>query len=281
MNDKNGFVLYEIFAPFEEIIAFTTTRQTLSYKNVKFTGDSQDIFHLNRQVLSKKLGIKSNQLIFPRQTHTNCVAEIFGIPENEIQETDALVTSQPGICVCVQTADCVPVLLFDPNKKVVAAIHAGWRGTVNKIVEVAVQKMVENHGSSAKQILAAIGPSISPDIYEVGNEVKEAANKSIPNAEVAFHKNISGKFHFNLWEANRQILLENGLTYKNIEILGECSYSLPDKYFSARKESIKTGRMVSGIMIKRGPKEKLFPEHKLVDNSKERDTNNFKALKKP
>jgi copper oxidase (laccase) domain-containing protein len=109
--------------------------------------------------------------------------------------------------------------------------------------------MVQKYKSSPENIVAAIGPSISADIYEVGNEVVEEVKKSIPNAELLLHKNSSGKYHVNLWEANRQILLENGLSEKHIEILGECSFSQGNKYFSARKEGIDTGRMVSGIMM--------------------------------
>jgi YfiH family protein len=149
----------------------------------------------------------------------------------------------------VQTADCVPILLFDPVNNVIAAVHAGWRGTVKKIAEIAVQKMIKNYNSSPKDILAAIGPSISPDIYEVGSEVVEKARQSIPNTESMLHKEPGENFHFNLWEANRQILMNIGLFEKNIEILGECSYTESSKYFSARKEGIQTGRMVSGIML--------------------------------
>lgn len=249
MHKKNELIYYKIFSGFENVVAFTSTKQTFNVVNPRFTGDSRDIFENNRILLADKLMIKPEQLIFPRQTHTNCVAEISDIPDNEIKETDALVTNQTGICLCVQTADCVPILLFDPVNNVIAAVHAGWRGTVKKIAEVAVQKMVLKYNSSPDNIVAAIGPSISPDIYEVGNEVVEKVKKSIPNADTLLHKNSSGNFHVNLWEANRQVLLENGLNEKNIEILGECSFSESDKYFSARKEGLDTGRMVSGIMI--------------------------------
>ena len=249
MDKNNNFIQYKIFESFKNLQVFTTTKESLDEVNPRFTGDSIDIFEYNRKELAAKLGIQSNQLIFPRQMHTNCVAEILEIPSFEIEETDALITHQPGICLCIQTADCVPVLLFDPVKKVIAAVHAGWRGTVSKIVEVAVNKMVTEYHSSPKNILVAIGPSISPEIYEVGNEVVEAVRKSIPNSEVTLHKNSSGKFHFNLWEANRQILIETGVHSKNIEILGECSYQNSNKYFSARKEGIDTGRTVSGMML--------------------------------
>ncbi len=248
MNNK-GLIYYKIFRGFENVVAFTSTKQTFETKNPRFTGESTDIFEQNRILLAEKLMIKPDQLVFPRQTHTNCVAEVSQIPENEIKETDALVTNKTGICLCVQTADCVPILLFDPEKNVIAAVHAGWRGTVKKIAEIAVHKMVQNYGSLPEKIIAAIGPSISPDIYEVGDEVVEEVKLSIPNAEKVLHQKSSGKFYLNLWEANRQILLENGLQYKNIEILGECSFSETEKYFSARKEGVETGRMVSGIIM--------------------------------
>lgn len=249
MHKKNELIYYKIFSGYENVVAFTSTKQTFDVVNPRFTGDTKEIFENNRILLAGKLMIKPEQLVFPRQTHTNCVAEISDIPENEIKETDALVTNQTGICLCVQTADCVPILLFDPVNNVIAAVHAGWRGTVKKIAEVAVQKMVLKYNSSPGNIVAAIGPSISPDIYEVGNEVVDEVKKSIPNAEILLHKNSSGNFHVNLWEANRQVLLENGLSEKNIEIFGECSFTENSKYFSARKEGIATGRMVSGIMI--------------------------------
>lgn len=249
MHKNQDIIYYKIFRGFENVVAFTTTKQTFETKNPRFTGDSPDVFERNRILLAEKLMLKPEQLVFPRQTHTNCVAEISDIPSSEIKETDALVTNKTGICLCVQTADCVPILLFDPIKNVIGAVHAGWRGTVKKIAEIAVQKMVQNYGASPENIIAAIGPSISPDIYEVGDEVVEEVKKSIPNAETVLHQNSSGKFQLNLWEANRQVLLENGLQSKNIEILGECSFIETEKFYSARKEGIETGRMVSGIVI--------------------------------
>ena len=251
MFKAQELIYYHIFSGYENVVAFTTTKQTFESRNPRFTGDSPEIFTNNRILLAEKLMIKPEQLVFPRQTHTNCVAEISDIPENEIKETDALVTNKSGICLCVQTADCVPVLLFDPRENVISAVHAGWKGIVKKIAGVAIQKMVQNYGSSAKNIIAAVGPSIGPEIYEIGNEVVEEVRKSIPDADILRHKNSSGKFHLNLWEANRQILLENGLHGKNIEILGECSFTQNHRYFSARKEGVETGRMVSGIMILR------------------------------
>lgn len=251
MSKNKELIYYKIFSGFENVIAFTTTKQTFEEQNPRFTGDSKAVYEKNRSILAEKLMIKSEQLVFPRQTHTNSVADISNIPVDEIKETDALVTDRKGICLCVQTADCVPVLMFDPVNNVIAAVHAGWRGTVKLIVNAAVKKMIINHGSLPKNILAAIGPSISPEIYEVGDEVVEIVKKTIPSPEKTLELSDSGKYHLNLWEANRQVLLKNGLLQKNIEILAECSYSQTSKYFSARKEGVDTGRMVSGIMLLR------------------------------
>lgn len=249
MHKKHNFIHYNIFSPYQNLVAFTSTKQSFDTENTRFTGDSPEIYTENRKQLAEKLGIEVQQLVFPRQTHTDCVAEIDGVPDCEITETDALVTNQRGICICVQTADCVPILLFDSKKKVIAAIHAGWRGTVKKIAAAAVQKMTDKFGSNTANIIAAIGPSISPAMYEVGNEVTEAVLRSIPNAGKVIRLNSSGKNHIDLWEANRQVLLHAGLQTKNIEIIGECSFTLNDRYFSARKEGAETGRMVSGIML--------------------------------
>ena len=251
MHKIKELIYYKAFSGYENVVAFTSTKQTFDTNNPRFTGDSPEIYIQNRILLAEKLMIKPDQLVFPRQTHTNCIAEIDEIPKTEIKETDALVTNKTGICLCVQTADCVPILLFDPVNGVIAAIHAGWRGTVKKIAEIAVSKMVVQYNSLPENIIAAIGPSISPEIYEVGDEVVAAVRDSIPNSELILHRKSGGKFHVNLWEANRQILLSNGLSEKNIEILGECSYIQNNKYFSARKNGLETGRMVSGIMLLR------------------------------
>ncbi len=245
MDNHPHLVQYKIFEPYRKLLAFTTTKQTLNIERVRFSGNSE-----NPAKLAKMLKIPATHLVFPKQTHTNCVAEILAPPQNSIKDTDALITNKPKLCICVQTADCVPILLFDPVENVVSAVHAGWRGTVAQIVEVAVQKMMKNYNSFPENILAAIGPSIGPEIYEVGSEVAEAVRKSIPNVDLTLHKSGSEKYHFNLWEANRQLLLKNGLLAGNIEIFGQCSFGEDEKYFSARREGLETGRMVSGIMLK-------------------------------
>jgi YfiH family protein len=249
MNKKEHLVYYNLFAPHRNLLAFSTTKKTIKNHLPRFTGDSPEIFQGSREQLAKILNIEPVQLVFPRQTHTNCVAELSEIPLQELKETDALLTNRAGICLCVQTADCVPILLFDPETKAISAIHAGWRGTVQKIAEVAVQKMISKYHSLPGNILALIGPSIGPGVYEVGDEVVGQVRKNIPDAETTLFKNRKGNFHFNLWEANRRVLLNCGLSPEKIEVSGECSFTENEKYFSARRDGVETGRMVSGIML--------------------------------
>ena len=109
--------------------------------------------------------------------------------------------------------------------------------------------MIADYHSKAENILVTIGPSIGPDVYEVGDEVVDAVRNSIPEPEKTLQFNPSGKYHFNLWEANRQLLVAAGILPQNIEITEECSFTLKDKYFSARRDGVNTGRMVSGIML--------------------------------
>lgn len=248
--DKTGFVRYSVFEAFDEIEAFTTTKNTLSKSAVRFTGDEESVFRDNRKKLAAKLNLDVSQLVFPRQEHTDAVCSVARLPEVEIAATDALVSSQKNLCLCVQTADCVPILLFDAKTKVIAAIHAGWRGTVKNIVGKTIQRMQREFSCSTENIYAAIGPAISPEIYEVGDEVVQQVRKVIPDAARVLIPGKNAKFHVDLWEANRLLLLEAGLIPGNIEVQGECTFQNPTKYYSARREGIDTGRIVSGIMLK-------------------------------
>jgi polyphenol oxidase len=249
----NSLITYTIFEPFaEEVLAFTTTRSSLPRVVIpRFTGEPANNALNNRNQLAKLLKINTGQLVFPRQTHSCYVANLPEIPDQELKETDAMVTNRPGICLCIQTADCVPLLLYDPKVKAAGAVHAGWRGTVDLIAGKAVENMMRIYGSHPRDIMVAIGPSIGPDKYEVGNEVAEAVYNSIPFAEKSLRKSRGSKYDLDLWEANRQVLLSKGILPEHIEVSGRCTFSENDHFFSARREGIGTGRIVTGIILTR------------------------------
>ena len=233
-----------------EVNAFTTLRTaTPDRVRIRYTGTQESKIYTNRKHLASLIGVEPEKLVFPLQTHTSNVIAVDNLPAEVPDGTDALITEKQDVCLCIQTADCVPVLLYDPVRKVIAAIHAGWRGTVGLIITKTIAKMVEQYGTSAADILAAIGPSIGPEVYQVGEEVAKAGQEDIPNPELSIRSISAGKYLFNLWEANKQLLLASGVEESNIEISGHCTFSLSDKYFSARREGIDTGRMVSGIML--------------------------------
>ena len=185
------------------------------------------------------LGLRLEDLALPRQVHSDNVLWMneAGRPE----ETDAVITDKPGLCVCVKTADCIPVLLYDTRKRVVAAVHAGWRGTVSRIVQKTIKQM---QPLNSTDIHAIIGPGISLEQFEVGDEVYEAfRDAGFPMERIARK---AARWHIDLWEANRWLLEELGV--RDIYIQGTCTRTSED-FYSARRETINTGRNYNGIFI--------------------------------
>lgn len=169
---------------------------------------------------------------------------------------DAVISTRKGQWVGVRTADCVPVLLYDPTHGVVAAVHAGWRGTVKHIVRLTVEKMVSELSCSPESMLAMVGPSISPEAFEVGEEVAEAFVEA--GRRECVLRQIWGprgaqplaKPHVDLWQSNVMDLLEAGLELQNIDCTPWCTFEHWKLLFSARREGIGTGRIVSAIRLK-------------------------------
>lgn len=243
---------FESFKKYKNISHFVTTKEGwVSGNKPRFTGDNESDYSEFRKELAVACDTITGQFVFPRQTHSDRVAVVSsGTNANIIADTDALITNEPGLFVCVQTADCVPVLLYDPQKKVVAAVHAGWKGTISKIVLKTVQKMAGQFGCQPSDIVAGIGPSIHMHAYEVGPEVVEMVQNNFGNSSALLKPSLnSGKAYFDLWEANQTVLAESGISEENIEIMGLCSFEHSDLFYSARRDGADTGRMVSGIRI--------------------------------
>lgn len=196
-------------------------------------------FTTGRDCGVEALGLRLEELALPRQVHSDhvCWMSEAGRPE----ATDAVITGKPGLCACVKTADCIPVLLYDTHQRIVAAAHAGWRGTVSHIVQKTIRQMQPH---SPADLHAIIGPGISLEWFEVGDEVYEAFRAAgFPMERIA--KRV-GAWHIDLWEANRWLLEQEGV--KDIYIQGTCTRACDD-FYSARRETINTGRNYNGIFI--------------------------------
>lgn len=256
---------YGIMAPYSNIFCFSTTRQGgvskgnyASLNCTPYTGDDAQCVQCNQQLLCSSMPQAPKELIIPFQTHsTNTLVIDDGYlnasPQQRnamLQDVDALITKEPNCCICVSTADCIPIMIYDSKRQAVAAIHAGWRGTVNRITSLALRKMQQMYGTDAKDIIACIGPSISMSAFEVGEEVYETfREKGFVMHHISQWKPETHKHHIDLWRANRMELTEMGVPEQQIETSGVCTYTKHNDYFSARRLGIRSGRILSGIMI--------------------------------
>lgn len=220
----------------------------LSFK----VGDNPERVEKNRAMVAEYMKVSPDRLIFPVQTHENKVVSVTSkTSADQLDCTDALMTNEKGISIAVMSADCVPVLLYDPVKQAVAAIHAGWRGTVADIVGETVRAMQQQYGTDPKDIVAGIGPSISSEVYEVGEEVIKAVEQHFNPADgvLHFHLNHRRNAMLNLWELNKKLLKRAGVLKENIEISGICTFTHHDLFFSARHSGNTAGRFAAGIML--------------------------------
>jgi YfiH family protein len=169
-----------------------------------------------------------------------------------VEQTDALVTDVRGAVLCVTLADCVPVVIYDPIRHVVGLAHAGWGGTVRRISSRTVEVMQERWGSQPDELLAAIGPSIGPDEYEVGPEVIEQARRAYGRQSGRIIRpGPNGKANFDLWEANALDLELTGVCRARIEIAGISTAAALDRFYSHRLEGRpQTGRFITAVALR-------------------------------
>ena len=234
----------------EGMLAFSTRRDggvstgTYASMNINpFCGDNPHDIEQNRELLATRLGILPERIVVPHQVHGVHVEFLDGpcLPE----ATDAVVTTTEGLCVGVSTADCIPVLLYDPVHRAVAAVHAGWRGTVARIVVQTLQQMHERLGTCPAEFAAVIGPGIGLDAFEVGDEVYDAFEKEgFPMQRIARRY---AKWHIDLWDANLWQLQQMGV--ENVQCASVCTYTNSEEFFSARRLGIRSGRIMNGIML--------------------------------
>jgi hypothetical protein len=237
------------------VTAFSTTRQggcsTGNYAAFNINGYcGDDIVHVaaNKVALCSLLGIEYDHLVMPHQIHDCVVRRIDGPQQETLEGVDAVMTNVSQLCIGVSTADCIPILLFDPVHRAVSAVHAGWRGTVLRIVEKAVEAMQENYGTEAADLQAVVGPGISLNSFEVGDEVYDQFQAAGFEMEAISRRD--EKWHIDLPECNRLQLVESGVLPSHIQMTNICTFQACDRFFSARRLGIQSGRIFTGILLK-------------------------------
>ncbi len=195
--------------------------------------------------------IHMDRVVTVNQVHGENIVTVDDLNYRDVRtaHADAMITAVPGIAIGVETADCVPVLLFDPVKPAVAAVHAGWRSTVKKIVQKAVHRMHEEFRSDPVRMIAAIGPAIGPECYEVDDPVMGPVQEAFSFWSEVAAPRTNGTWSLDLVKANKLELMQIGLQEKNIHSLGMCTSCRRDLFYSYRVEG-RTGRMLSAIMIR-------------------------------
>jgi YfiH family protein len=233
--DKTGKVVH----------AFTTRRNGLGGRNngIKVPDDWNAV--------ARSFGIDPDRLVTVNQVHGERIVNVDDHNYRSVKtvQADAMITNISEFAIGVETADCVPLLLVDPEIPAVGAIHAGWRSTAKKIVEKAVKKMGDKFGSDPSRMIVAIGPAIGPECYEVDEPVMGPVREAF-----SFWMNVastrgSNKWSLDLVRLNRMALVQAGLDEKNIHSIGMCTSCRKDLFYSFRAEG-RTGRMLSVIMIK-------------------------------
>jgi polyphenol oxidase len=259
-SSRGHLTLYEfdLFAPYPGLIAGCSARtggvSSPPYDSLNVglhVEDDPDAVLENRRRVAEGLGVELASLVIPRQIHRGRVAAITSADrgrgasshEDGIPDTDALITSDPGVVLAVMLADCVPVIVFDPQTPAVGVAHAGWGGTVHHVVRNAVEAMQREFGSDPSRMLAGIGPSIGPSSYEVGGEVADCATREFPDASVIRAK-ADGRFLFDLWSSNVADLTDAGVPRANIEIAEIDTYESVERFFSDRRQR-PTGRFLA------------------------------------
>ncbi|MCK9207980.1 MAG: peptidoglycan editing factor PgeF [Salinivirgaceae bacterium] len=239
------------------IKAFTTTKQDLPIHLQRAFHDAETpdvkarLWNNIYQIIAAELVLDAGNLVFAKQTHSNHVAVIDGTEQHlPVPDTDGLITQLSGKCLCIQTADCTPILLVDPMRKVVAALHAGWRGTAQNIAGNAVNLMKKHYQTKPENIQALIGPCISQQVYGVGLDVYRAFEAiGLVNDGLFIPGKKEGKFYLNLNLANTQLLLKEGVLLEKIRTQDWCTFQNGWQFYSARRDGGKTGRIITGIVI--------------------------------
>ena len=263
MNVKNNkdvtFLTYPAYEEMNWLVhGFSTrfggvSRGIYSSMNLSFTrGDEESCVKENYRRISDAMGFDMNSIVTSDQTHTNNVRKVtekdrgkgIVIPR-DYADTDGMITNVPGLVLATFYADCVPLYFADPANHAIGLSHSGWRGTVQKIGAVTIEKMSEEYGSNPKDLKVAIGPSICQECYEVSEDVIEEFEKVFDKKyrNRLFYRKENGKYQLNLWMANKIIFLEAGIPEENISMPNLCTCCNPEFLFSHRASHGKRGNL--------------------------------------
>lgn len=247
----------------DAVTAFSTTRHggvskgKLASLNINaFRGDDPEAVAQNLQAVAELISVQPNHIVRLHQIHeTNCllVDEAFMYLDQDVQRElregkDAVITKLKQVCIGVHTADCVPILFYDPIHEAVGAAHAGWRGTVKHIAKATLKAMQENFQTQPQDLQVVIGPAISLKNFEVGQEVYDAFDTAGYNMSAISQR--FDKWHINLPLANQLDLEAEGVKRENILQSGICTYDHSDDFFSARILKEGFGTIYTGIVLR-------------------------------
>ncbi len=229
--------------------------------NLSYTrGDEKESVDENFRRIAEIFGTTPDRIVCSRQTHTTNVRLVTEedcgkgvVYPADYEDVDGLITNQPGILLCTSYADCVPLYFVDVKNRAIGLAHSGWRGTAAGMGAVMLKRMREAFGTMPGDVLAAIGPSICRDCYQVGEEVAEAFRKSFPDdwEELLTKGEEKGKYQLDLWEANRRILLHGGVLPEHIAVTDLCTCCNGDFLFSHRASHGKRGNLGAFLELRK------------------------------
>ncbi len=263
---QRGTLEYLVFPKLEEtgvaVHLFTTrtggvSSGTYSTMNLSFSrGDDPECVRENYRRIGEVLGVDPDHMVASKQTHTTNIhlvtPEDLGngiVRPSAYDDIDGLATDRPGIALVTFFADCVPLYFVDPVHKAIGLAHSGWRGTVARMGACMVQFMQEQFRSRPEDLVAAIGPSICVDCYEVSEEVAEQFRVGFPE-EVLRQGKAPGKYQLDLWKANQSILLQAGILPEHIAVTNVCTCHNPEYLFSHRASHGQRGNLAAFLMLK-------------------------------
>lgn len=228
--------------------------------NLSFTrGDDEAAVRENYRRIAKSIGVKCENMVLSQQTHTTNVRVVTekdkgkGIVKPlDYTDVDGMVTNIHGICLVTFYADCVPLYFVDPVQKAIGLSHSGWRGTVGKIGKETIRKMEEQYGSDPKDILAAVGPSICKDCYEVSEDVILEFQKNFKERywKDLFYRKENGKYQLDLWKANEIIFKESGILPEHIAVTNVCTHCNSEILYSHRTSGDRRGNLAAFLALK-------------------------------